>query len=188
MGQDPDELREAIEDTRRRMNDTVLELERRIDVRSRVREGLRRLDLRRATPYIAGAAAVTGGVVTAVMMLRVRAGGPAERLAVPVRRLPAPARDRALPLARSADRLLARTSDELAERRRRAVTSVSREIAKAIVEEQERRNPWWGRIARDAGGAAATTGATLLVRRMFAPTPQPSVREKKVPWVARTGS
>jgi hypothetical protein len=188
MGQDPDELREAIEDTRRRMDDTVLALERKIDIRTRVRERVRSLDVRRAIPYIAAAVALTGGVVTAVVVLRVRGDAPPERLAVPVKRLPAPAKDRALPLARSADRLLARTADEIEERRRRAVASVSREIAEALAEEQDRRNPWWVRIARDAGGAAATTGATLMVRRMLTPGPRPATRQENEPWVTRTGS
>jgi hypothetical protein len=170
------------------MDDTVLALERKIDVRARLREGVRGLDLRRAIPYIVGAVVVTGGVVTAVVMIRVRAGAPAERLAIPVKRLPAPAKDRALPLARSADRLLARTAEEIDERRRSAMASVSREIAKALAEEQDRRNPWWVRIARDTAGAAATTGATMMVRRMLSTKPQPSTREEIQPWVTRTES
>jgi len=188
MGQDPDELREAIEDTRRRMDDTVLALERKIDIRTRVRERMRSMDIRHAIPYIVGAVAVTGGVITAVVMLRMRAGAPAERFAIPVKRLPPPAKDRALPLARSADRMLARAADQIDDRRQKAVASASREIAKALAEEQDRRNPWWVRIARDAGGAAATTGATLMVRRALTPQPQQTTREENQPWVTRTGS
>ena len=96
MGQDPDELREAIEGTRRRMDETVLALEQKIDIRSRVRNRIRRLEWRRTVPYAVGVVAVTGGVVTGVVALKVRAGAPAARLASPVRRLPraVPAKER----------------------------------------------------------------------------------------------
>ena len=191
MGQDPDELREAIEGTRRRMDDTVLALEQKIDIRSRVRDRVRRVEWRRMIPYAVGAVAVAGGMVTGAVVLKVRDGAPAERLASPVKRLPSPARDRALPLARGADRLLARTADGLAERRQRALQAASREIAKALAEEQDRRNRWWLRIARDAGGAAATTAATMTVRRMLAgppQSPQPYTAEEKESWVTRTAS
>jgi len=189
MGQDPDELREAIEGTRRRMDETVLALEQKIDIRSRVRNRIRRLEWRRTVPYAVGAVAVTGGVVTGVVALKVRAGAPAARLASPVRRLPSPARDRALPVARGADRLLARTAESISERRQRALQAMSREIAKALAEEQDRRNRWYLRVARDAGGAAATTAATLMVRRLLTPPPPPAYSaEEKGPWVTRTAS
>ena len=133
--------------------------------------------------------AVTGGVVTGVVALKVRAGAPAARLASPVRRLPSPARDRALPVARGADRLLARTAESISERRQRALQAMSREIAKALAEEQDRRNRWYLRVARDAGGAAATTAATLMVRRLLTPPPPPAYSaEEKGPWVTRTAS
>ena len=57
MGQDPDELREAIEGTRRRMDETVLALEQKIDIRSRVRNRIRRLEWRRTVPYAVGVVA-----------------------------------------------------------------------------------------------------------------------------------
>lgn len=190
MGQDPDELREAIEGTRRRMDETVLALEQKIDIRSRVRDRVRRIEWQRMIPYAVGAVAVTGGLVAGAVVLKVRAGAPAERLAAPVKRLPGPARDRAMPLARGADRLLARTAGGLIEQRQRALQAASREIAKALAEEQDRRNRWWLRAARDAGGAAATTAATMAVRRMLAPPPQPQphTAEEKEPWVTRTAS
>jgi hypothetical protein len=182
MGEDPDELREAIEETRRRMDETVVALGHKVDVRSRarervagVRERLSRLGWRRWVPYAAGAVAVTGGAVAGVV-LRARSAGPPERLAITARRLPRSAREVALPVAQGADRLLARTGQELVERRQRAVRATSREIARALAEEQEKRNPLWLRIARDASTAAATTGATLLVRRLLSTPVQAPLR------------
>jgi hypothetical protein len=183
MGEDPDELREAIEETRRRMDETVVALGHKVDVRSRarervagVRERLSRLGWRRWVPYAAGAVVVTGGAVAGVVVLRARSAGPPERLAIPARRLPRSAREVALPVAQGADRLLARTGRELVERRQRAVRATSREIARALAEEQEKRNPLWLRIARDASTAAATTGATLLVRRLLSTPVQAPLR------------
>jgi hypothetical protein len=185
MGQDPDELREAIEDTRRRMDDTVVALGRRIDVRSRVRERVRSIDWPRLVPYAAGAVATIGGAVTTIVVFRMRASAPPERLAVPVKRLPSPARDVTLPWARGADRMLARTGEAIgeavAERRDRALQTMSREIARALAEEQERRNPWWVRMARDTGGAAATTAATMMVRRMLSSRAQQGQPQQQRP-------
>lgn len=189
MGQEPAELREAIEETRRQMDDTVVALGYKVDVPSRAKERIGevrarvvRMDWRRLVPYAAGAAAVAGGAVTAVVALKVRASRPPERLAIPARRLPEPARNRVLPLARRADRLLARTVDEVDGRRRHAVQAVSREIASALADEQAKRNPAWLGIVRDVGTSAATTAATLLVRRALSapkePRPQPAAPER----------
>ena len=54
---------------------------------------------------------------------------------------------------------------------------MSREIARSLAEEQDKRNPLWLRIARDASTAAATTGATLLVRRLLSTPVQPPLRK-----------
>jgi hypothetical protein len=176
-------LAAAIEETRRRMDETVVALGHKVDVRSRarervaeVRERVSRLGWRRWVRYAAGAAVVTGGAVATGVVLRGRSSGPPERLATPARRLPRSAREVALPLAQGADRLLARTGQELGEKRQQAVRTMSREIAKALAEEQEKRNPLWLRIARDASTAAATTGATLLVRRLLSAPVQPPLR------------
>lgn len=184
MGEDPDQLRAAIEDTRRRMDRTVVALEEKLDVRSRARERIEEvrrrvtgMDWRRWLPLAAGAAAVVGGAVAAVVVVRLRGGQPPERLAVPARRLPKPAQDVVLPAARRADRLLAQTAGEIGERRQRAVQAMSREIARALAGEQERRNPLWLRVVRDAGTAAATTAATLTVRRLLSTPAQPPLRK-----------
>jgi Protein of unknown function (DUF3618) len=184
MGEDPDQLRAAIEDTRRRMDRTVVALEEKLDVRSRARERITEIrgrvagmDWRRWVPVAAGAAAVAGGAVAAVVVVRLRRGQPPERLAVPARRLPKPAQDVVLPAARRADRLLAQTAEGIGERRQRAVQALSREIARALAEEQEGRNPLWLRIVRDAGTAAATTAATLTVRRLLSTPAQPPLRK-----------
>jgi Protein of unknown function (DUF3618) len=184
MGQDPDELREAIEETRRRMDETVVALGHKVDVRSRARERVQEvrsrvsgLSWRRWLPVAAGGTALAGGAVVTVVVLRARGGGPPERLAAPARRLPKPAKDVVLPAARRADRLLAQTAEGLSERRQRAVQAMSREIARALAEEQGARNPLWLRILRDAGTAAATTAATLLVRRLLSTPAQPPLRK-----------
>ena len=179
MGEDPDELREAIEETRRRMDETVVALGHKVDVRSRARERVAEVRRRvgRWVPYAVGAAVVTGGAVATAVVLRARSSGPPERLATPARRLPRTARDVALPLARRADRVLAQTGQELGEKRQRAVRTMSREIARSLAEEQDKRNPLWLRIARDASTAAATTGATLLVRRLLSTPVQPPLRK-----------
>jgi len=96
-----------------------------------------------------------------------------------------PAIDAFDPAARE---LLARTAESISERRQRALQAMSREIAKALAEEQDRRNRWYLRVARDAGGAAATTAATLMVRRLLTPPPPPYSAEEKGPWVTRTAS
>jgi Protein of unknown function (DUF3618) len=184
MGEDPDQLRAAIDDTRRRMDRTVVALGERLDVRSRARERVEEIrgrvagmDWRRWLPVAAGAAAVVGGAVAAVMVVRRRGGRPPERLSVPARRLPKPAQEVVLPAARRADRMLAQTAGEIGERRQRAVQAMSREIARALAEEQGRRNPLWLRVVRDAGTAAATTAATLTVRRLLSTPAQPPLRE-----------
>jgi cell division septum initiation protein DivIVA len=189
MGEDPDELREAIEETRRRMDETVVALGQKVDVKSQarakvaeVRERVTSLGWRRWVPYAAGAAAVTGGAVAAVVMLKVRSARPPERLAVPARRLPKPAQEVVLPVARRADRLLAQTTHELGEKRQRATQAMAREIARGLAEEQEKHNPLWRRILRDASTAAATTGATLLVRRaLSSPVQAPLRKADKLP-------
>src|SRR5580704_6718007 len=106
MGDDPDELREAIEETRRRMDETVVALGPMVDVKAQararvaeVRERVTSLGWRRWVPYAAGAVAVAGGAVAAVVVLKARAGRPPERLAVPARRLPKAAQDVVLPVA-----------------------------------------------------------------------------------------
>jgi hypothetical protein len=43
------------------------------------------------------------------------------------------------------------------------VRSISDEIARALAEEEARRNPFWRRIARDVLTAAATTAALRLL-------------------------
>jgi Protein of unknown function (DUF3618) len=184
MGEDPDQLREAIEDTRRRMDRTVVALGEKMDVRSRARERVAELrgrvssvDWRRWLPVAAGAAAVTGGAVAAVVVVRRRSGGPPERLALPARKLPKQAQEVVLPAAKRADRMLARTAEGIGERRQRAVQAMSREIARALADEQGKRNPLWLRIARDAGTAAATTAATLTVRRLLSTPVQPPLRK-----------
>jgi hypothetical protein len=184
MGEDPDQLREAIEETRRRMDDTVVALGHKVDVRSQarakvaeVRERVATLEWRRWIPYAAGAAVATGGAVTALIVVKARSGGPPQRLAGPARRLPEPARDRVLPVARRADRLIARTAGELGARRERMVRTAAREIARELAEQQERRNPIWARAGRDAATAAATTAATLLVRRALSTPVPPPVRK-----------
>ncbi len=135
-----------------------------------------RMDWRRLVPYATGAAALAGGAVTTVVVLKVRAGRPPERLAIPARRLPDPARSTVLPFARHADRLLARAAEGVDERRRQALQAVSREIATALADEQAKRNPTWIRILRDAGTSAATTAATLLVRRVLSAPKEPRPR------------
>ncbi|MEA2671367.1 MAG: hypothetical protein QOG45_1587, partial [Chloroflexota bacterium] len=72
MGEDPDELREAIEETRRRMDETVVALGQKVDVKAQarakvteVRERVTSIGWRRWVPYAAGAAAVAGGAVAA---------------------------------------------------------------------------------------------------------------------------
>jgi hypothetical protein len=184
MGQDPDEIREAIEDTRGRMDRTVVALGKKVDLRPRVKERVTELRTRvlsagwrRWLPYAAGAVALTGGAVATGMMLRARTGGPPERLAPPARRLPKPAQDVVLPAARRADRWIEQTGKELGRRRQRAVEVMSGEIARALAKEQQKRNPLWLRIGRDASTAAATTAATLLVRRLLSTPAQPPLRK-----------
>ncbi|MDB5114478.1 MAG: hypothetical protein JWL78_1548, partial [Chloroflexi bacterium] len=126
MGDDPDELREAIEETRRRMDETVVALGQKVDVKAQarakvdeVRERVTSIGWRRWVPFAAGAAAVAGGAVAAVVMLKARSARPPERLAVPARRLPKSAQGMVLPVAHRADRLLAQTTHELGEKRQR---------------------------------------------------------------------
>ncbi|HEY2702459.1 MAG TPA: DUF3618 domain-containing protein [Candidatus Dormibacteraeota bacterium] len=184
MGEDPDELREAIEETRRRMDETVVALGQKVDVKAQarakvaaVRERVTTGGWRRLVPYAAGAVAVTGGAVAAVVVLRSRSGRPPERLALPARRLPKPAQQVVLPVAVRADRLLAQTTQELGEKRQRATQAMAREIARELAAQQEKHSPLWKRIVRDAGTAAATTGATLLVRRALSSPAQPPLRK-----------
>ncbi len=184
MGEDPDELREAIEETRRRMDETVLALGQKVDLKAQararvaeVRERVSQVGWRRLVPVAAGAVALTGGAVAAVVALKARSARPAERLALPAKRLPRAAQDVVLPVAVRADRLLAHTTHELGERRQRAMQAMAREIARELAEQQEKHSPLWKRIVRDAGTAAATTGATLLVRRALSSPVQPPLRK-----------
>ncbi len=184
MGEDPDDLREAIEETRRRMDETVLALGQKVDVKAQararvaeVRERVSAVGWKRLVPYAAGALAVTGGAVAAVVALKSRSARPPERLALPARRLPKRAKDVVMPVAVQADRLLAQTAHGLGEQRQRAMQSMAREIARELAAQQEEHNPLWKRIVRDAGTAAATTGATLLVRRALSSPAQPPLRK-----------
>lgn len=189
MGQDPVAIREAIEETRSRMGDTVAAIGYRTDVKSRARENVAEMTgraresfdtlgqraltrLRERRVQIALAASVvlvTAGTAGGVLTGRYVAERRRERLAVPARRLPTALRQVALPAARNADRWLAGTArslqDGIQARRDRVVSGVSDEIARALADEQERRNPFWRNAARNAASAAATTAATMAVRR-----------------------
>ena len=191
MGQDPVAIREAIEETRSRLGDTVEALSYKTDIKSRTREtavelkreaqtsvatlgqtARARLGERRMQIWLAsaGAAAVatTVGIVFGGRSLAERRR---DRLARPARKLPREARQVVLPAAKSADRWLANTTnsvrDTFQEKREGAVRGISEEIARALAEEQQRRNPFWRKAARDAASAAATTAVTLAVRRAF---------------------
>ena len=191
MGQDPVAIREAIEETRLRLGDTVEALSYKTDIKSRAQETAVELKHKAQTSAVtlgqtvrarlrerrvqiglalAGSTAVAAavGVVCGGRALAERRG---DRLARPARKLPEGARRAVLPAAKTADRWLADTTKDLRhtfqERRTGAVRGISEEIARALAEEQQRRNPFWRKAARDAASAAATTAATLAVRRAF---------------------
>lgn len=191
MGEDPLAIRQEIEDTRVRMGETVEALAYKTDVRSRAQDAVVQLRGRaaasadatrrrlgdRATLIAAAAtvaAALTAGIAT-VLMGRSIAERRHEHLARPAKRLPEQLRRVAVPAARQVDHALVGAvdslqgaADSLQQTRQRALRSVSDEIARALADEQERRNPFWRRVTRDAGSAAATTAATLVVRRAVA--------------------
>ena len=119
----------------------------------------------------AGAATVAAGTVGAMVAGRSHAERRRDHLAKPARKLPGRVRQVAVPSAKSVDRWLAGTTESLQktvqEKRTGALRALSEEIARALAEEQQHRNPFWRKAARDAASAAATTGATLAVRRAF---------------------
>jgi hypothetical protein len=169
-------LRREIESTRARMGGTVDALRQKADVRSRVgsslaslkhqvTEGPRRHRLQAAA---AGVVVLTASAVTgAVLGRRALAERRNRHLAGPAGRLPGRLRDVALPVARRADRALTGAAVRLQEGRQQAVRSISDEIARALAEEEARRNPFWRRVTRDVVTAAATTAATAAARRAF---------------------
>jgi hypothetical protein len=189
MGEDPVAIREAIEETRSRMGDTVAAIGYKTDVKSRARENAVELTSRAQTSIttlgqklrtrlgeprvMAGMAAAIGlgvaGAAGAALAGRSLAERRRDRLAKPARKLPVTIRHMALPAARRADRWLDDTTSTLQhtfqERRDGVVHAISEEIARALAAEQQRRNPFWRKAARDAASAAATTTATLTVRR-----------------------
>ena len=191
MGQDPVAIREEIEETRSRLGDTVEALGYKTDVKSRAQDTVVELRHKAQTSFAtlglgartqlgerrvqiglaAGAVTLAAGTVGAILAGRSLEERRRDRLARPARKLPAALRQVAVPSARSADRWLAGTTESLQktleEKRNGALRAISEEIARALAEEQRRRNPFWRKAARDAASAAATTGATLAVRRAF---------------------
>lgn len=197
MAQEPATIREDIEQTRQRMDETIDALAYKADVKARLHDsvdGARSVvtgtadDLgARATGRIPGgervparvagwillgggvvvaagtAGAVVAGCVAAVRALR----RPPDRFAVPVNGMPRPLRRRLLGPARKADRLLADAQETAGRRRDEAVSAFAEQIARAMVEEQERRNSLPRRVVREMVPAAATSAATLAVRRAF---------------------
>jgi hypothetical protein len=171
------------------MGDTVAAIGYKTDVKSRARENVVELTSRAQTSIstlgqrvrtwlreprvMAGMATASGLVVAgtagAALAGRSLAERRRDRLAKPARKLPVTVRHMALPAARRADRWLDDTTSSLRhtfqERRDGVVHAVSEEIARAFADEQQRRNPFWRKVARDAVSAAATTAATLTVRR-----------------------
>ena len=140
------------------------------DVRDRLGERPLQVRLAMATTIIAAAGLGGAGGMRGLRERR------RSRLTRPARKLPEPIRDLAMPAAQRSDRWmteiagLLRTArrtagDAIDERRRRAMQEMSEQIARSLAEEQQRRNPLWLRIPRDAATSAATTAATLAVRR-----------------------
>ena len=182
MGDEPLAIRQEVERTRSRMGDTVAALAYRTDVRSRTHDAIshlkdtagmsviasRRQLGERGTVMAAAAAAVvilTAGV-TVVLTRRSLAERRGDRLVRPARRLPPSLARLAIPAAQHVDSAVAGAGEALQSTRQRALRRMSDEIARSLAEEQQRRNPFWRRAARDAVSAAATTAATLAVRRV----------------------
>ena len=168
-------------DVKSRAQETVVELKHKaqtsfatLGLRARAQLVERRVQIW----LVAGAATVAAGTVGAMVAGRSHAERRRDHLAKPARKLPGRVRQVAVPSARSVDRWLAGTTESLQktteslqktvqEKRTGALRALSEEIARALAEEQQHRNPFWRKAARDAASAAATTGATLAVRRAF---------------------